>query len=81
MKMKDVKKGKYYCERHIVSKDKRPITKANQNTVVFIAGQCVGCGSALFGDIDLSREVKEMPCSNKECNYKYIYRDNAMYIV
>jgi len=79
LKMKDIKKGKYFCERHVMPKTGPSITKENQKTIVFIAGQCVGCGSQLYGDIDLSQEAKEMPCSNNECNYKYIYKDNTLY--
>lgn len=73
IKMKDVKKGSYFVERH-VTKDK-DVEKVR----AFILGACPGCGTQLVGEIDLSQEAKEMPCFNKECNYKFIYKDNSLF--
>jgi hypothetical protein len=78
-KIKDIKKGQYYVERHILSNNNEPITKRNQKTMVFILGECPGCGTQLIGDIDLSQDTKEMPCFNKECAYKFIYKDNTLF--
>jgi DNA-directed RNA polymerase subunit RPC12/RpoP len=78
MKMKDIKKGKYYVERHITSGNNEPVTKKNEKVRAFIIGQCE-CGSQLVGDIDLLQEAKELPCNNKECNYKFLYKDNTLY--
>jgi len=78
-KIKDVKKGKYYVERHAVSGSDEPITKKNEKLKALVIGQCPGCGTQLIGDIDLAQEAKEMPCFNKECSYKFIYKDNALF--
>jgi len=78
-KIKDIKKGQYYVERHIISNNNEPITKRNEKTMAFIMGGCPGCGTQITGDIDISEEAKEMPCSNKDCNYKFTYKDNSFY--
>jgi len=77
-KIKNLKKGQYCVERHIVSNNNEPITKANEKIKAFIIGMCPGCGTQLIGDIDPT-EAKEMPCFNKECNYKFIYKDSALF--
>jgi len=82
IKMKDIKKGKYYVERHIISNNNEPvITKKNEKVKAFMLGMCPGCGTQLISDIDLTQEAKEMPCYNKECNYKFIYKDNTLYVI